>query len=113
MKDLKKCSSALWCEMLDILKPKPKLVICSGNTAYAVIKKAGWSENKIKGLRLPSPTAMSRVSGMFDENDLLRRYPEVKEILGEHPEWGERFLKNKIFFACHAVSSIGGNMVNP
>ena len=111
--DLKKCSSALWCEMLDILKPKPKLVICSGNTAYAVIKKAGWSENKIKRLRLPSPTAMSRVSGMFDENDLLRRYPEVKEILGEHPEWGERFLKNKIFFACHAVSSIGGNMVNP
>ena len=44
--DLQSLSSALWREMLDILKPK--LVICSGNTADAVIKKAGWNENKIK-----------------------------------------------------------------
>ena len=108
--DLKKLSSTLWREMLDILKPK--LVICSGNTAYTVIKKAGWSENKIKRLRLPSPMAMNRVSGMFDEDDLLRRYPEVKKALGIHPEWGKQNRKNKVFFACHAVSLHGGNMRN-
>ena len=100
--DLRNLSSDLWREMLDILNPK--CVICSGKTAYDVIKEAGWSENKIKKLRLPSPTAMSRVSGMFEEADLLRRYPEVKKILVDNPEWGKSFRRNKIFFACHAVS---------
>ena len=103
--DLKKLSSALWHEMLGIFKPK--WVICSGNTAEEVIKKAGW-EKKIKKLRLPSQQAMSRTSGMFQEDDLLRRYPEVKKLLDIHPEWVELHRKNKIFFACHAVSLHGG-----
>ncbi len=47
---------------------------------------------------------------MYDEDDLLRRYPEVKKVLDIHPEWGEQQRKNKVFFACHAVSLHGRNM---
>ena len=107
--DLQSLSSALWREMLDILKPK--LVICSGNVAESVIRQADWSNGRIKKLRLPSALALNS-SGMFDENDLLIRYPEVKRILGTHPEWGEGRpveKRNKIFFACHAVSLHKGN----
>ena len=107
--DLQSLSSALWREMLDCLKPN--LVICSGNVAENVIRQADWSNDRIKKLRLPSALALSS-SVMFDENDLLIRYPEVKRILDTHPEWGEGSpveKRNKIFFACHAVSLHKGN----
>lgn len=108
--DLQRLSSDLWREMLSILNPE--LVICSGKIAYDVIREAGWKEKDIKRLWSSSPTAMNRVSGMYDEDDLLRRYPEVKKVLDIHPEWGEQQRKNKVFFACHAVSLHGRNMRN-
>lgn len=100
--NLQTLSSKLWTELLDILKPN--LVICSGNVAHSVINNTDWSGNKVK-IRLPSKTAISRVSGMFDENDLLTRYPEVKAVVDVHPEWlNDGYRRNKIFFACHVVS---------
>ena len=48
---------------------------------------------------------MSRVSGMFRRNDLLKRYPEVKTAAGQHPEWLKaNYSSNKIFFTRHATS---------
>lgn len=94
-------SAKLWAELLDILKPD--LVICSGKVADSVISKTGWSGHKFK-VRLPAKTAISRISGMFNENDLLTRYPEVKAVVDVHPEWLEDYRSNKIFFACHVVS---------
>ncbi len=109
-KDLQNHSSKLWAEMLELLDPK--LVVCSGNIADSVITNTRWSGDRIK-LRLPSKTAMSRVSGMFNENDLLRRYPEVKAVLDIHPDWASsNHRKNKIFFACHAVSLTGKNPIS-
>ena len=99
---LKDLSAKLWTEMLGILNPE--LVICSGNVAESIITTTTWSGDRRK-LRLPSPTAMSRISGMFEEDDLLRRYPEVKTVINTHPEWLDKgYRKNKIFFACHAAS---------
>lgn len=95
-------SSKLWVELLPILKPT--LIICSGNVADSVISNTGWAGCKIK-VRLPSKTAMSRISGMFDKDDLLTRYPEVKAVADVHPEWLKGgYETNKIFFACHVVS---------
>lgn len=52
-----------------------------------------------------SPLGMSCVCGMFGENDLLSRYPEVAQVCRQHPEWAAApYAKNKVFFACHAVS---------
>ena len=56
-------------------------------------------------LRLPSPSYLSRISGLFDEQDLLARYPEVEAAVTNHPEWlAGGYKRNKILFACHAVS---------
>ncbi len=100
--DLQTSSSKLWAELLDDLNPS--MVICCGNVAHSVIYNSGWGGDKVK-IRLPAKTSISRVSGMFDENDLLNRYPEVKRVVDIHPEWlSGSYRRNKIFFACHAVS---------
>ena len=41
---------------------------------------------------------------MFQETDLLQRYPEVDAVIREHLGWVTKQRRNKIFFACHAVS---------
>jgi len=106
--DLQKASAALWKELLHVLNPA--LVICCGKIAEGVITGTGW-EGKTLSWRLPSPVAMSRISGMFDEYDLLARYSEVARVIKKHPEWITGYKKNKIFFACHAVSLTRANKV--
>ena len=104
--DLQARSSKLWEAMLAVISPN--YVVTCGKIAYSVIVGAGWNESKIKGIRSSSPNAMSRVSGMFKEDDLLSRYPEVKQVLDAHPKWLDGgYRQNKIFFACHAVSLYG------
>ncbi len=47
---------------------------------------------------------------LFNEADLLNRYPEVKNVVNKHPEWLQGgYRLNKIFFACHAVSLYSRN----
>ncbi|EGQ9976400.1 hypothetical protein FWP56_23340 [Vibrio vulnificus] len=100
--DLQSLSSELWSELLSILNPK--VIICCGKIAQNVVSKSGWEGDKLM-FRLPAKTAMSRVSGMFTEKDLLDRYPEVKEVVDSNPSWlNGGYRQNKIFFACHAVS---------
>jgi hypothetical protein len=98
-------SMLVWSELLPALNPK--YIITAGTLADKVIGGAlGQCDNmprRVK-LRLPSPMALSRVSGMFDVADLLDRYPEVRAAADAHSDWVASHRKNKIFFACHAVS---------
>jgi len=105
-KELQGLSAAFWVDLLPAMKPKR--VISCGKVAQEIIEK---TTAKTQGkwehvhLRLPSPSAMSRVSGMFSETDLMTRYPEVATVVWDHPEWVDGgYRLNKIFFACHAVS---------
>lgn len=99
---LQKRSVVLWKEMLEVLNPEK--IVCCGKIAANVIEETGINAKVLKW-RLPAKTAMSRVSGMFKMNDLLRRFPEVKNTFDRHPEWFEgNYRLNKVFFACHAVS---------
>jgi hypothetical protein len=94
-------SIVLWKKLFEVWRPD--LIIAAGNIAKTVVKTS-WEGNTLF-LRLPAKTAMSRVSGMFDHEDLLERYPEVAETLAKHPDLiKDGYIKNKIFFACHAVS---------
>jgi hypothetical protein len=100
--DLQGRSSKIWSELLCILKPEK--IICCGKIAQSVIAKTNW-EGEVINLRLPAKTAMSRVSGMFNEADLLKRYPEVEKVLNQNPSLiRDGFQRNKIFYACHAIS---------
>lgn len=95
-----------WKDLLPLLRPRH--IITAGKIAQTVITLADPSAGYCRtSLRLPSPQAMSRVSGMFRKDDLLSRYPEVRRIVDQHPEWGSSL--NKVFYACHAVSR--GNAV--
>ena len=99
-------SIEVWADILPIIRPEH--IITCGNIAHKVIgniKQIGTPSWKPTKWRLPSRTAMSRISGMFPEGDLLSRYHEVKEVATRHPEWLKGgYRQNKIFFACHAVS---------
>lgn len=115
---MKEESTRLWREILPLLEGRLKKVICCGSVAQSIISEDVLSlankdaDDKIS-LRLPSPNAMSRVSGMFTEADLFKRYPEVEQAfnalkLGESnvPKI-KNYRQNKIFYACHAVSVCG------
>ena len=98
-------SSSLWSEMLQILKVKH--IVTAGKIADKVITSAlQKSDMQLRHtiLRLPSPQALSRISGMFKDADLLRRYPEVCTVIEANPDWVSKQRRNKIFFAYHAVS---------
>lgn len=95
-------SVRLWAEYLDVLKPS--MVVTAGKVARNVIDKTGYQGPRL-GLLLPSPMNLRRLSGLFDADDLLARYSEVRVTAKAFPELvcgNDR--RNKIFFACHAVS---------
>lgn len=93
-------SSLAWKEMLAILNPRR--IVTAGSVARQVISSAGMDS---LSWRLPAPMGMNRVSGMFSERDLLKRYPEVRQVVRDNPDWFKSgFRRNKIFYACHAVS---------
>ncbi|MCI0696952.1 hypothetical protein L0337_33720 [candidate division KSB1 bacterium] len=104
-------SIKLWIELIPIIKLDH--VITAGSIAQQVItrtKQAISGSWKHTSFRLPARTAMSRISGLFRDTDLLKRYPEVASVLEKHPEWiPKKYRQNKIFFACHAVSVASGD----
>ncbi|MFV1951579.1 MAG: hypothetical protein ACC630_06460 [Nitrospinota bacterium] len=98
-----------WKDLLPLLRPSH--IITAGKVAETVITLADPSSEYCRtSVRLPSPQAMSRVSGMFQIEDLLARYPEVRRVVDKHPEWS---LRNKVFFACHVVSTICPTLIRP
>jgi hypothetical protein len=91
-----------WNDMLSLISPRH--VISCGKKAHRVIdsiKSGAWKRHR---LSLPSPNLLSRISYMFSETDLLQRYPEVKNTIDIFPELVSKNRRNKIFYACHAVS---------
>lgn len=103
--ELVEFSTEFWDELLLLIIPEH--IVTSGKKAHRVIENAKHRPWRHTKLRLPSRNAMSRISGMFPEKELLSRYPEVKKVIEEHPEFvNGRYRQNKIFFACHAVSVV-------
>lgn len=100
-----KSSADLWKEMLEVMQPER--IITIGKIARITIGLADWKDKRV-ALRSAARTNLSRMSGMFDTEDLLQRYPEVKRVAEQNPQWFKKFRNNKIFYACHAVSVVRG-----
>lgn len=99
-------SAKLWTEMLAVLRPK--YILSAGKVARKVVAAAGKGVTfHFVPIELWHPSAFSRVSGTFDSEDLLRRYPEVASVTEQSREWLEEVSHSQIFFACHAVSLCG------
>jgi len=98
-----------WKDIFEVWNPDIKALIVLGNIAEEVMNAPGikekYKKNQLK-LRSPSRRYISLVSGMFDCDDLKARFTEVQKAL-ETPKISKDvkdYYKNKVFFACHAVS---------
>ncbi len=98
-------AATFWKRLFAMWSPGPRTIITLGNVAFDVMIDAGVEQKRCQRLRLPSPTAINRVCGMFRVEDLLNRFPEVSRaaiVLGMKP------TASQVFFACHAVSLLAG-----
>lgn len=98
-------AAELWKEMLAVMQPER--IITVGKIARTTMGLAEYKENRVP-LRSASSANISRISGMFNVDDLLKRYPEVKRVADRNQKWLNKYRKNKIFYACHAVSVVKG-----
>ena len=96
---MKQSAITFWRDLLPVWRPVFRTVVLLGKVARTIASRAG-IRNSI-ALRLPSPNNINRICGMFDIDDLMTRYPEVREAGKEVAT--ELNLRN-VFFACHAVS---------
>ena len=105
--ELQNKSIEFWSELLPCVNPA-YIVACGKIANYVMNEVHKRITNAPCLYRLSSPSGMSlsRMSYLFATNDLLQRYPEVKQVVDNHPGWIQKHRKNKIFFACHAVSII-------
>ena len=95
-------SIKVWSEYMKVLKPI--VVVTAGKVARTIINSAGYQGLRLS-LLLPSPMNLRRMSSLFDAEDLLARYPEVRAATKAHATLvSNSDRSNKIFFACHAVS---------
>ncbi len=106
--DMIELAAEFWEELLSAWKPEIRLLVVLGNVAKYVMDEARALDKYVYvKLRLPSQRAMYQVSGLFDPDDLKRRYPEVGravEALGMTGKKEPDDLVHQFFFACHAVS---------
>jgi hypothetical protein len=105
--ELQNKSIEFWSELLPCVNLA--CVVACGKIAKGIMNEVhNRMTNAFRIYKLASPSGMllSRMSYLFDTNDLLQRYPEVRQVADNHPEWLQKHRKNKIFFACHAVSTI-------
>jgi len=98
-KEMQLAAVGFWRDLLEVWRPEFRMVLPLGKIAREVAAKVEMA-NRIP-LRLPSPNNINRICGMFDKDDLLGRYPEVRRA-GQ--ELGIELELSNVFFACHAVS---------
>lgn len=87
---------------------KPERIVTVGKVARDTLRATVAQTGIEAGLidwRSASPNYIGRIKGMFSKEDLLKRFPEVAEVVEKRSEWHRNgYESNKVFFACHAVS---------
>jgi hypothetical protein len=106
---LEHLAARFWTDLLPLLRPGH--IVTVGTVARRVVTSVSddvWS-GRLTVLTSASPRYLSRIAPMFDSGDLLRRFPEVRAVLDRRPEYAkEGFARNRVLFACHAVSVAAG-----
>jgi len=107
---LTELSIEFWTEILEVLKPK--IIICSslGRFADYIISETCYCDDKqCDKFDLCAAPFPEEVVHLFEESDLLERYPEVKNAIELNPNIVEKSGLDKRFYisyAAHAVSKI-------
>jgi hypothetical protein len=110
---LVKRSISLWGELFSALQPKR--IVAAGSVARTVVSRSFTGETVF--VRLPSPRALSPISGMLSERGLLAGFPSVAAACKAHPELlsmvGRQTRRNKILYACHFHSIAYASVESP
>ena len=105
--NLQKKSEALWKEMLPMLDPTH--VVTTGKVASRLVAKvraelgARWVHVELSSA---SPLYLARQAAEVDEHELLGQYPQVAGVVQAHPEYVDRYRRNRIYFASEAVRAV-------
>lgn len=104
---LRERSAEIWKAMLPILDPTH--VVTTGRVASDLMARiktetgARWVH-----VRLCSASSLylARKAATVNENALLEQFPEVAEVVQQHPEYVAKFRRNRIYFAVEAVRAV-------
>lgn len=101
-------SKKYWKEILELLKGDLKCVVRTGEYARNILAFKELKDINIeKVFSIRSASQLERVSSLFNWEDLLKRYPEVKNaMLNSGYSIDDENNANLIFYAAHAVSTI-------
>ena len=103
---LERKSIKFWKKILPELNPK--IIICTGKYAESIISETKFCEqNDCKQIEIRSASQLERIVSLFNEDDLLDRYPEVKIAIEQNPDLiGDYDKRYYVFYAALAVSNI-------
>ncbi|MEI6900016.1 MAG: hypothetical protein WCL00_09060, partial [Bacteroidota bacterium] len=99
-------SIAFWKDILPVLQPKH--IICAGDAATMVIRLTYyWRTEGCRWHNILGYKYFTYIQRLFDADDILDRYPEVKNAIKSNPSLIHRTKRDKayyILYAAHAVS---------
>lgn len=98
--EMQKVAIAFWREFLAMWRPQTRAVVTVGKTARVVMEALG-VQAPLVPLASSSASYIRRVRGLFDLDDLLELYADVRKAADD---LGIPRDADKEFFACHAVS---------
>jgi hypothetical protein len=101
-------SVELWKELIAVMKPEQ--VVTVGRIARHVMRDVLQQTSKVRSIRWApaSPVYLNRASWLFCSSDMLSRFPTVQSAVRANPSWVQAHREAKVFYACHAVSTVSG-----
>lgn len=107
-KTAKSLAAEFWKGIFELISHDLKRIVTFGKVAAEVVKAAN-VEFPTLNLRLPSPRARYPIHGLFDIEELLCRYEEVREAaVSLGIDLNGKKNKGLALFACHAASLAKG-----
>jgi hypothetical protein len=96
-----------WRRLLPVMNPAR--IVTVGETAREIVRR---TTTKIPVLRWASasPVYLNRVSWLFDPDHLCSLFDSVRKAVDANQNWVSTHRKSKIFYACHAASTVSGRV---
>jgi hypothetical protein len=111
-KALRSKAVEFWADLLP--RVRARRIVAVGNVAFRAMERALERSGEQDRPPLthwwhPSPRALSPRSSKFSVEEMLARFPVIALLKERHKDWFEKYEKNKVYFACRAISPTFGD----
>lgn len=111
-KALRSKAVEFWADLLPRIRARR--IVASGNVAFSVTKQAleeSGEQNRTQLIHWwhPSPRALSPRSSKFSVEEMLGKFPVIALLKERHGDWFKKYERNKVYFACRAISPTFGD----